>query len=136
MVHTLSELYYTLEGQEERYYRVGDTRPPICAALKRSDLVPITMSNVTSITFSMREYGNVYAIPKVNDQLCTIENSTYAQICYYWGATDLSSVGAYEGQFTVYYNSTVFDGSTLGTTETERFPTNIHLMIFVSESIV
>ena len=136
MVDTLSELNYTLEGDVKRYYRVGDTKPPICAALKRSDLIPITMADVSSITFSMRKYGDVYAIPKVNDQLCTTENSTHAQICYYWGATDLSSVGVYEGQFTVYYNSTVYDGSTLGATVTERFPTNIHLMVFVSESII
>ena len=137
---TIGELGYKLEGEVRRYFRAGDVYPPLCATLKRSDFTPVDFSSVAtmvvaSVAFSMRDYSNPYAIPKVNNQACIITNATFGQVCYHWQANDLSTVGIYEGQFKLYYNATVADGSTTGHQITEVFPTNITLLVFVSESI-
>ena len=90
---TIGELGYKLEGEVRRYFRAGDMYPSICATLKRSDYVPVDLRPtasmvVASIAVSMRDYSNPYAIPRVDDQPCTISNATFGQVCYQWQATD------------------------------------------------
>ena len=137
-VTTISNLGYSVEGEIRKYYRRDTTDPPICATLKRSNLHPIDMSDVSSITFSMRAYGDVYATAIVDRRNCTVMNATQAQVCYYWSPTDLDAVGVYSAQFNVTYNSTVGISTAGGYTwrhKQEVFPTNIELLVVVVESI-
>lgn len=138
-INTISNLGYSVEREIRRYYRQNATDPPICATLRRSNSTPISLADVSTISFSMRTYGNIYASKKINDIACSITNSTLSQVCYYWKPGDLDTVGAYSGQFTVHYNSTVgisTSGGYAWTWKKEVFPTNVELLVLVVESMI
>lgn len=75
----------------------NDREPPLNAALKNLDDSNVNLTGAT-VKFLMTLQGG--STPKVN-AAATIVDALLGQVRYSWGATDLDTVGKYNGEFEV-----------------------------------
>ena len=79
----------------------GDTFPPMRAQLLWEDETPVSLTNVSSVIFKMKEIGSNNL--KVNGT-CSIVDATNGIVEYSWQSGDTDTPGFYYREFEVHYN--------------------------------